>query len=955
MTSEATGLSQLSTRLFRAYGFGPVIDPSHQRVDQAISHWVSRTPAAPAVEYQGRTLSYAELDRRASLLAQELQLRGVKSGHRVGVFMSRSEHMAVSILAVLKAGACYVPQDPRIAPEGHLAHIVEIAGIHHALTLAEYQAKIPATAKALEVDTFSAEIADDERAMIESVWRPNPRADGTAVVIFTSGTTGKPNGVRVTHRNLANIILNRPGNLGIEPGMRVGQILNIAFDMAVWEIFGALCHGASLVIRGKDIQATAEQVDVLIATPSILASLDASRCHQVRVVAVAGERCPKSVAETWSSFCRFYNGCGPTEITIVNTMARYLPGDPLTIGGPLPNNNVYVLGPDLQPLEIGEIGEMWAGGACVTDGYLGNPELSAERYRPDPFQPGGIMFRTRDLARWTETGQLEVHGRTDDQVKIRGGFRVELDAINNALELASDCQQASALKIDGGAHDGELIAFISPGTASIEAAKQAVAAVLPYYCVPEHIFAVAELPLTGRGKVDRGALLRMLDEPMARHFTAPIDGSASSTQAADPIMGSAEPPGELPSGELPAPLPWWKSLWKRRQLMHYNRLIALVFLINLLLAPLVWGEAAAVGLLVLANVTAAVLIRQQYVVNFLFWLTTSIPVAWPLKIRWAAGKVYHFGGIHAGAAIAATVWFAIGTVLEPGILSAAILALLLAMVVTAWPGLRQKNHDLFERMHRFGGWGVLLLVVIQQVVTVTQAGSNPWLDPRSWLIAVVVISVLLPWLRLRKVPVNLVRPSPHVVLAEFDYGVTPFAGSSTAISTNPLKEWHHFANVPAPGKTGFRLTISRAGDFTGNLIDTLPEKVWVKGIPTAGVGNIDKLFRKVLWVATGSGIGPCLPHLLSGETPAKLVWSTRNPEQTYGSELVQEILAVQPDALIWNTTELGKPDLVRLAYQACLESGAEAVICISNKATTWQIVEAMEIRGIPAYGAIWDS
>ena len=193
------------------------------------------------------------------------------------------------------------------------------------------------------------------------------------------------------------------------------------------------------------------------------------------------------------------------------------------------------------------------------------------------------------------------------------------------------------------------------------------------------------------------------------------------------------------------------------------------------------------------------------------------------------------------------------------------------------------------------------------------------------------------------------------MLAGFDYGVTPFAGSSTAISVNPLKEWHHFANVPAPGKTGFRLTISRAGDFTGQLIDTLPDKVWVKGIPTAGVGNIDKLFRKVLWVATGSGIGPCLPHLLSGETPAKLVWSTRNPEQTYGTELVQEILAVQPDAVIWDTTEQGKPDLVRLAYQAYLASGAEAVICISNKSTTWQIAEEMEIRGIPAYGAIWDS
>ncbi len=939
MTSEATGSGETSTRLFRDYGFGPASAPSHRRIDQAISGWVASTSAAPAVEFGERVLSYAELDRRAALLAQELQLRGVKPGDHVGVFLSRSEHMVVAILAVLKSGAAYVPQDARIAPNGHLEHIVETAEIRHVLTLAEYREKIPETARALDVDVFCSEIAPGEKAMVPPVWRPGPTGAAPAVVIFTSGTTGKPNGVRISHANLANIILNRPGNLGIDSGMRVGQILNIAFDMAVWEIFGALCHGACLVIRGKDIQETAERVDVLIATPSILGSLDAGRCRQVKVAAVAGERCPKAVAETWSEFCRFYNGCGPTEVTIVNTLARYLPGDPLTIGAPLPNNTVYVLGPEQQPLEIGEIGEMWAGGACVTSGYLGNPELTEQRYRPDPFRGEGLMFRTRDLGRWTETGQLEVHGRTDDQVKIRGGFRVELDAVNTALEQAPGCQQAAAMRVDGGVRDGELIAFVAPATVSAEAAKQAVADTLPYYCIPEHVFTVDKLPLTGRGKVDRRALLSMLDEPP------------------EPQLASAppEPTGPGEPIELPAPLPWWKSLWKRRQLMHYNRLIGLVLLLNVLLAPFAWGDAAAVGVLVLANLTAAALIRQQYVVNFLFWLATSIPVTWPLKLRWSAGKVYHFGGIHAGAAISATFWFAVGTLLEPGVLSALILALLLAMVLTAWPRLRQKHHNLFERVHRFGGWAVLLLVVLQQAVTVAQTGRNPLLDPRSWLIAVVVLSVLLPWLRLRKVPVHLVRPSRHVVLAGFDYGVTPFAGSSTAISVNPLKEWHHFANVPAPGKTGFRLTISRAGDFTGQLIDTLPDKVWVKGIPTAGVGNIDKLFRKVLWVATGSGIGPCLPHLLSGETPAKLVWSTRNPEQTYGTELVQEILAVQPDAVIWDTTEQGKPDLVRLAYQAYLASGAEAVICISNKSTTWQIVEEMEIRGIPAYGAIWDS
>jgi NAD(P)H-flavin reductase len=224
-----------------------------------------------------------------------------------------------------------------------------------------------------------------------------------------------------------------------------------------------------------------------------------------------------------------------------------------------------------------------------------------------------------------------------------------------------------------------------------------------------------------------------------------------------------------------------------------------------------------------------------------------------------------------------------------------------------------------------------------------------------WGLAIVTASVAAPWLRLRKVPVEMACPSTHVALTRFDYGVTPFAGSSTAISRNPLWEWHSFANVPEPGRDGFRLTISRAGDWTGAFIDDSPRKVWVKGIPTAGVANIEVLFTKVVYVATGSGIGPCLPHLLAQEVPAQLIWATRNPRRTYGDELIDEIEAVQPDAVIWDTDANGKPDLVELAWDAVLSTGAEAVICISNKKLTWNVVESIERRGVPAYGAIWDS
>ncbi|MGW5746489.1 hypothetical protein [Amycolatopsis sp. NPDC003861] len=411
---------------------------------------------------------------------------------------------------------------------------------------------------------------------------------------------------------------------------------------------------------------------------------------------------------------------------------------------------------------------------------------------------------------------------------------------------------------------------------------------------------------------------------------------------------------------LPAAPESVRARLKRRPWTHHNRLAAAVVAGNIAAATAGPLDVGVLTWLVLGNLTPAVLIRQQLVINLLFRLATAAPVRRSLRLRWTLGKVYHFGGLHVGGTLCATGWFLVLT----GVLTVrggpaallvttwAIAVVLAVVVVLALPGVRARRHDLFERSHRFGGWSLLVLFTVHSVLLGGPdfVGSGPF-----WVLLAVVTSVALPWLRLRRVPVRISRPSPHVALLSFDYGVTPFAGSSTALSRNPLLEWHSFANVPAPGRSGFRLTVSRAGDWTGALIDDLPTHLWVKGIPTAGVGNIDKLFRRVVWVATGSGIGPCLPHLLSGETPARLVWSTRHPRRTYGDELVDEILAVQPDAVVWDTDGAGKPDLVELALGAHRDFDAEAVICISNKKTTWHVVEALEARGIPAFGAIWDS
>lgn len=480
--------------LFRRFGRGPSATPPFHRIHHAFESHAARSPHARAVEHEGVCLTYGELDHRANVVAAELLDAGVRPGDHVGVFLTRSVHLVVGILAVLKVGAAYVPQDVRITPKAHLDHVIRTAEIDVVLTTGEHAPHVRGLAapKVLALDALP-----DRR-----VGPPRTEPGDTAVVIFTSGTTGVPNGVRVTHANLCNVLLTAPGDLGIRPGDRVAQLLNIAFDMAVWELFGALAHGATSVIRGRDIGETAKTATVLIATPGVLSTVDPDACPDVRTVAVAGERCPKPLADAWSARAAFHNACGPTEVTIVNTVQRYDPAKGrLTIGRPVPNSTVYVLDQDLRPCRIGEVGEMWAGGACVTAGYLGNDVLTAQRYRPDPFLGGDhLMFRTRDLGRWTPDGELEHHGRTDDQVKVRG-FRVELDAVTSALETTPGCARATTVL-----HDGRLVGFVSPASVDPRAATDAVAGSLPYYCVPSLVVAVDDLPLTARGKVDRAAL-----------------------------------------------------------------------------------------------------------------------------------------------------------------------------------------------------------------------------------------------------------------------------------------------------------------------------------------------------------------------------------------------------------------------------------------------------------------
>ena len=475
---------------------GDVMSLPFTQLDHAFAEQVRLNPHGIAVEHEGRQLSYQRLERRAQQLAILLRQRGVREGTRVGLFIERSLEMVVGIVAILKCGAAYVPQDARISPPAQLQHVVAVSNIRLVLTLSHLQARVPSGCDCIALDRLPAAAEGDLPVRVSSF---NSSRD--CFILFTSGTTGVPNAVAVTHRNVCNLIALAPGHLDVDQGTRIAQIMNIAFDMAAWEIFLALCRGATLVIRGKSIAAAVARADTVIATPSMLSRLDADACHHLKTVAVAGEPCPAMLADRWAEFCNFYNSCGPTEITIVNTAKRHRVGDNITIGTPLPNTSAYILDSQHQPCPVGTVGEIWVGGAGVTRGYLNNTELTRQRWQRDPFRNDGTsMFRTRDLGRWTANGEIEHCGRLDHQVKIRG-FRVELDAIARILEREKLCEQAVSL-----CRDECITTFVCRARVSSQKMQEELARRLPYFCLPAAIHVCQQLPFTVRGKVDRQAL-----------------------------------------------------------------------------------------------------------------------------------------------------------------------------------------------------------------------------------------------------------------------------------------------------------------------------------------------------------------------------------------------------------------------------------------------------------------
>jgi amino acid adenylation domain-containing protein/non-ribosomal peptide synthase protein (TIGR01720 family) len=486
------------------------------------------TPSAVAVASGAARLTFAELDSRANRLAHHLRGKGVGPESVVGLCLGRSVEIVVALLGILKAGAAYVPLDPTY-PAPRLAQLVEDAGARVVVSEDRLAVALPADVAIVRVDADAALIAAESDARVVT----EVTASNLAYVLFTSGSTGKPKGVAIEHRNLVNYVRGVASKLELPPGSSYAHISTFSADLGNTVLFPPLCLGGTLHVIpealttdpiGLGAYFTEHRIDCLKIVPSHLSAL-LSGSHPERVLpakllVLGGEASSWELVgriEKLSPATRIMNHYGPTETTVgVITYPvdkAHRPATPIVpLGRPLPGTQIYLLDPELAPTPIGVPGEVYIGGAGVARGYLGQPELTRERFLADPFSkhPGARLYRTGDRARALPDGTLVFLGRIDFQVKIRG-YRIELGEIESALGAHAAVKDAVVLAQEDTPGDRRLIAYVVPTTStaglSAAALQGHLEQRLPEYMVPSAFVVLPALPLTPNGKIDRKALV----------------------------------------------------------------------------------------------------------------------------------------------------------------------------------------------------------------------------------------------------------------------------------------------------------------------------------------------------------------------------------------------------------------------------------------------------------------
>jgi amino acid adenylation domain-containing protein len=498
-------------------------EPLEPCVHQLFEAQARETPNAVAVSFEGVRLTYCELDRRANQLARFLRRMGVGPEVLVGLGVERSPELLVGLLGILKAGGAYLPLDASY-PGQRLAWMLEDARVSVVVTQAALAGAFPLQgARVVLLDRDLPRIEAESADPLPSATRP----ENLAYVIFTSGSTGRPKGVQIPHRGVVNFLASMRDAPGLAVDDALLSVTTLSFDIAVLELLLPLTVGARVELVSRETVSDGRLLagalarsgaTVLQATPATWqVLLDSGWRGGGRLkVLCGGEALTRELAnrllEEASSVWNMY---GPTETTIWSATSRVEAGEgEVTIGPPLRNTEIHVLDGRLAPVPLGVPGELCIGGAGLARGYLRRPDLTAERFMPDPLgPPGARLYRTGDLVRRLARGGIEFMGRLDDQVKIRG-FRIELGEIRSVLEAHPGIRGTAVIVKRYSAGDHRIVAFFVPaeeGSVTPAALRRFARERLPEHMVPSAFVAVDGLPLLPNGKVDRHALSRLID------------------------------------------------------------------------------------------------------------------------------------------------------------------------------------------------------------------------------------------------------------------------------------------------------------------------------------------------------------------------------------------------------------------------------------------------------------
>ncbi|CAD7698403.1 unnamed protein product [Ostreobium quekettii] len=498
-------------------------DVGRECLHEMFHHHAEASPKSACLVFGDETMTYEEVEMESNRVAQHLIDLGVYADSNVGIMADKSLEMVIGILGILKSGAAYTPVDPKYPPQ-RTAAIVEDARIQ--IMLVHTRQDVESTLEGLPVQVVQVGCVPEQLSLY-----PSGRcfSGNLAYTIFTSGSTGRPKGVMVPHRAVVNFLQWMMEEFSLSKDDRYLQNIHFTFDLSMMEIWLALTSGATLILPDPEFHPEPSYVVDLIkrtgatfccSVPSLLRGFadicEPQACPSLRVQISCGEVLPVPVAAKFLEklpHCTLANTYGPTEATIHVTSQTVTTAElngPLSIGRPLSHVAIYILDEGLQPVPIGVPGELMISGACLARGYIGRPELTGEKFLKNPFCPKGSadfqkMYRTGDLACWSEDGRLHILGRVDHQVKIRG-FRIELEEVESALITLPTVSQATASIANDPRWDPHLVAYVTPEDQAIERLKEQVGQVLPYYMVPSIVIAMERMPLLPSGKVNRKAL-----------------------------------------------------------------------------------------------------------------------------------------------------------------------------------------------------------------------------------------------------------------------------------------------------------------------------------------------------------------------------------------------------------------------------------------------------------------